>query len=201
MQAACHLDRPPDEHSGTGNGEIDEAVTPVHRAALDRKWRMPALTGTSSRNIISYMKRDSRLSSVLHALLHMAEYDGPVTSETLAQCLGTNPVVVRRTMAYLREAGIVSSDRGHAGGWRIQADLRTVTLRQLHEALGEPATFAIGHRNEAPACLVEQAVNAALEDTFAQAEALLLQRFSEITLADLAADFARRHAAAGQERP
>lgn len=146
------------------------------------------------------MKRDSRLSSVLHALLHMAEHDGPVTSETLAQCLGTNSVVVRRTMGYLRDAGIVTSDRGHAGGWRIHADLHTVTLRQLHEALGEPAIFAIGNRNEAPECLVEQSVNAALEGAFAQAEALLLKRFAEITLADLAADFARRHAAARRRR-
>ena len=146
------------------------------------------------------MKRDSRLSSVLHALLHMAEQEGPVTSEVLARCLGTNPVVVRRTMAYLREAGIVTSDRGHAGGWRIHADLGTVTLRQLHEALGEPAMFAMGHRNETPECLVEQSVNAALEGTFAEAEALLLRRFSEITLADLAADFARRHAAARRKR-
>jgi DNA-binding IscR family transcriptional regulator len=142
------------------------------------------------------MKRDSRLSSVLHALLHMAEQEGPVTSDTLARCLGTNPVVVRRTMGYLREAGIVASDRGHAGGWRIQADLGAITLRQLHEALGEPAMFAIGNRNETPACLVEQSVNAALEGTFAEAEALLLKRFSEITLADLAADFASRHEAA-----
>lgn len=139
------------------------------------------------------MKRDSRLSSVLHALLHMAEQDGPMTSDALAQCLGTNPVVVRRTMAYLREAGLVASDRGHAGGWRITADLSTITLRQLHEALGEPAIFAIGNRNETPECLVEQSVNAALENAFADAEALLLARLSEITLADLASDFARRH--------
>ncbi|AVS67949.1 transcriptional regulator [Paracidovorax avenae] len=146
------------------------------------------------------MKRDSRLSSVLHALLHMAEHEGPMTSDALAQCLGTHPVVVRRTMGYLRDAGIVTSDKGHAGGWRIHADLGTVTLRQLHEALGEPAMFAIGNRNESPECLVEQAVNAALEGTFAEAEALLLKRFSEITLADLAADFARRHAAARRTR-
>jgi len=146
------------------------------------------------------MKRDSRLSSVLHALLHMAEHDGPVTSETLAWCLGTNPVVVRRTMGYLREAGIVTSGRGHAGGWRIQADLGAVTLGQLHEALGEPAMFAIGNRNETPECLVEQAVNAALEGPLAEAEALLLKRFAEITLADLAVDFARRHAAARRKR-
>lgn len=146
------------------------------------------------------MRRDSRLSSVLHALLHMAEHDGPVTSETLAQCLGTNPVVVRRTMGHLRVAGIVTSDRGHAGGWRFHADLGAITLRQLHEALGESAMFAIGNRNETTECLVEQSVNAALESTFAEAEALLLKRFSEITLADLAADFTRRHAVARPTR-
>lgn len=140
------------------------------------------------------MKRDSRLSSVLHALLHMADHDGPMTSEALGLCLGTNPVVVRRTMGLLREAGLVASDRGRAGGWRITTDLTSVTLRQLHEALGEPAIFAIGNRNENPACLVEQSVNAALEGAFADAEALLLDRFAHVTLADLATDFSRRHA-------
>ncbi|TCT02922.1 RrF2 family transcriptional regulator [Aquabacter spiritensis] len=140
------------------------------------------------------MKRDSRLSSVLHALLHLAEHQAPMTSEALAKCMATHPVVVRRTMGMLRAAGLVASARGHAGGWRITADLAAVTLRELHDVLGEPAVFAIGNRNETPGCLVEEAVNAALDDAFAQAEALLLERFARITLADLAADFARRHA-------
>ena len=140
------------------------------------------------------MKRDSRLSSVLHGLLHMADHDGPMTSEQLAACMGTHPVVVRRTMSGLRAAGLVASERGHAGGWRITADLSKVTLRQLHEALGEPAIFAIGNRNETPACLVEQAVNATLDDAFADAEALLLAHFETVTLADLAAEFSRRFA-------
>lgn len=142
----------------------------------------------------SYMKRDSRLSSVLHALLHMAERGDPMTSEALGKCLGTNPVVVRRTMGLLREAGLVTAERGHSGGWRIAADLETVSLHRLHEALGEPAIFAIGNRNQKPDCLVEQSVNAALEGAFAEAEAMLLGRLADVTLADLARDFARRHA-------
>lgn len=141
------------------------------------------------------MKRDSRLSSVLHALLHMAETRTPVTSEALAQCMSTNPVVVRRTMGLLRDTGLVAAERGHGGGWRIAADLSKVTLRQLHEVLGEPALFAVGNRSEHPDCLVEQVVNAALDRAFADAEALLMHRFESVTLAELAADFARRHAA------
>src|SRR5690606_6028643 len=116
-------------------GDVGNCLA-CHAWRLDRSRRPRfVLTLDIKQNIISYMKRDSRLSSILHALLHMAEQDGPVTSETRAQCLGTNPVGVRRTMRYLREAGIVTSERGHAGGWRILAALGTVTLRQLHEAL------------------------------------------------------------------
>ena len=123
-----------------------------------------------------------------------------MTSEALAKCLGTNPVVVRRTMGSLREAGLVVAERGHGGGWRLAADLSTITLRQLHEVLGEPEIFAMGNRNESPGCLVEQTVNAALDGAFADAEALLLERFGAITLADLAADFTRRHAERRTER-
>ena len=82
------------------------------------------------------MRRDSRLSGVLHVLLHMAEDDTPKTSETLARAMSTNPVVVRRIMAGLREQGLVSSEKGHGGGWRIACDLTKVTLRDIYEALG-----------------------------------------------------------------
>ncbi|WP_106744072.1 Rrf2 family transcriptional regulator [Yoonia maritima] len=146
------------------------------------------------------MKKDSRLSSVLHALLHMAEQDKPVTSDILAMCMKTNPVVVRRTMGLLRNAGLVTSERGHAGGWRITADQNNITLFDLHEALGEPTVFAIGNRQDSPDCLVEQAVNSALDDAFAEAEALLIERFKTVTLANLAADFAQRHATYRQQK-
>lgn len=138
------------------------------------------------------MRRDSRLSGVLHVLLHMAEQSGPQTSETLARAMGTNPVVIRRIMAGLRDQGFVHSEKGHGGGWRIARDLGAVTLRDIYDALGRPEILAMGNRTDAPGCLVEQAVNAALGQAFDDAEALLLRRFGEITLAQLSADFHAR---------
>lgn len=138
------------------------------------------------------MNRDTRLSGVLHVLLHMAELDGPASSEVLARAMQTNPVVIRRIMAGLRDAGYVRSERGPGGGWSIACNLEAVTLRDIYMALGEPPMIALGNRRDAPDCLVEQAVNAALGDAFAQAEALLLERFGTVTLAALSADI--RHA-------
>lgn len=53
------------------------------------------------------MKRDSRLSGVLHILIHLMEAEAPVPSEKLALAMQTNAVVVRRVMAGLRNAGLV----------------------------------------------------------------------------------------------
>ena len=71
-----------------------------------------------------YMKRDSRFSGLLHVLLHMADQSGPVTSEVLAKAIDTNPVVIRRIMAGLRDQGYVRSERGMAAGGRWPATCR-----------------------------------------------------------------------------
>jgi len=144
------------------------------------------------------MKTDSRLSVTLHVLLHMAERDKPMTSADLAAHMGTNPVVVRRTMAGLRDRGFVRSEKGHGGGWEIACDLAQVSLKDVYDALGAPTLLAIGINLEHPACLVEQAVNRSLTSAFRDAEALLVARLADVTLAELAEDFrihARQHRA------
>jgi DNA-binding IscR family transcriptional regulator len=148
------------------------------------------------------MRYDSRLSGVLHVLLHMAEQNAadnarPATSEMLAKAMGTNPVVVRRIMGGLRGKGLVRSEKGHGGGWTLACDLASVTLRDIYDALGCPSLLAIGNRSESPQCLVEQAVNASLNQAFRDAEAMLLSRLEAVTLAALSADFHQRLAARG----
>lgn len=162
------------------------------RCCLIADTSLEGLTHVNSCNIVCYMKRDSRLSGILHVLLHMAEEPGPTTSERLATVLDTNPVVVRRTMAGLREAGLVRSERGHGGGWTVARALDEITLLDIHAALGSPGLLSIGNRTEAPGCLVERAVNAAIDESCRAAEALLLERFGRVTLAILSADFHAR---------
>ncbi|MEM9230136.1 MAG: Rrf2 family transcriptional regulator [Pseudomonadota bacterium] len=66
------------------------------------------------------MKRNSRRSLALHTLGHMAgEPQRMRTSAEITEHAGTNPVVVRRVLGRLREAGLLASEKGHAGGWRL----------------------------------------------------------------------------------
>ena len=141
------------------------------------------------------MPSDTRLSRMLHVLIHMDRHAGPVTSETIAGMLGANPVVVRRTMAGLKAAGYLTSVKGHGGGWTLTTPLDQITLRDIHEALGSPKIFAIGLADDDPKCLVEQAVNASLEQTLGEAAGLIRGRFAAVTLGDLSRDFDDRFAA------
>jgi DNA-binding IscR family transcriptional regulator len=132
----------------------------------------------------------------------MAQKDGPVTSEVLAKVMDTNPVVIRRVMAGLRDHGYVQSEKGHGGGWMLACDLATVTLRDIYIALGSPSLLAVGNRTESPGCLVEAAVNAALGRSFQDAEDVLLAGLGEVTLAMLHADVGKRRAVRGHaDRP
>lgn len=138
------------------------------------------------------MKRDSKLSGVLHVLLHMIDLDRPATSEHLAKVMATHPVVVRRIMAGLRDAGFVRSEKGHGGGWTIAGDPVAMTLADIYRAVGSPALLAMGHRTESPGCLVEQAVNHALDGAFRAVEAAFVAKLADVTLATLAVDFKQR---------
>ena len=131
------------------------------------------------------MRRDSRLSVALHALLHMADA-GLLTSEQMAAQGDTNPVVIRRTMGGLRDAGIVRAEKGHGGGWSLARKLEDISLYDVYEALGEPTIFAIGNRTESPGCVVEKAVNDALGEAFEKAQALLVAQLRRTKMADLA---------------
>lgn len=138
------------------------------------------------------MTRDNRMSRMLHVLIHMDRHVRRATSETLSRMLGTNPVVVRRMMAGLRDKGLVTSDKGHGGGWELKVGLEAMTLLDIYEAIGEPALFNMGPQAEHADCLVAQAVDARLAETLAEAERQLRQRFAGITVAEVANDFEQR---------
>ncbi len=128
----------------------------------------------------------------------MAEKSEAITSEGMSKMLATNPVVIRQILAGLREEGLVRSEKGHGGGWTLACDLTKVTLRDIYVAIGSPSLLAIGNRTESPGCLVEQAVNAALEQAFREAEERLLARLGEVTLFMLSADVQKRNKSRGR---
>ncbi|HEU4630297.1 MAG TPA: Rrf2 family transcriptional regulator [Gemmatimonadaceae bacterium] len=136
------------------------------------------------------MPASTRFSVALHVLAHLAEAAEPQTSEQLAACVGTNAVVVRRTLAGLRDAGLVASSRGTGGGWTLARAATAITLRDVYAALGERLLRGIDVAGPNPpdgGCRIQRAVDGTLDEFLDDAEALLAARLARITVASLAA--------------
>lgn len=115
--------------------------------------------------------------------------------------LSTDPAVVRRTMAGLRDAGIVRSEKGHGGGWSLERELANVTMRDVHEALGITDLFTIGIRTESPGCFVERTVNRAIKNALDVAERVVLEELGGVDLAAIAAELATARRGANARAP
>jgi DNA-binding IscR family transcriptional regulator len=131
---------------------------------------------------------DTRLARMMHVLVHMHLLGGSETSQVIARMLNTNPVVVRRTMGLLRDAGLVSSAGGRSGGWTLAKPAETITMLDVHRALKGQA-LAIGCSDDHPHCPVEQTVNHLIEHALQRAEAVLFEQIGQVTIDALA----RRH--------
>ena len=134
------------------------------------------------------MKRNSKLSLALHALGHMAAApDRPLTSAEIAAHNETNPVVVRRVLGLLRNAGLLTSDKGHYGGWMLARPAKEISLADVYLALGErfmrPAPD--GDDNP-PGCLIEAALHGRVDAALNAAEDVLIDRLRQTAIDELA---------------
>jgi len=131
------------------------------------------------------LERNSRLLLALRALSHMAyDVDGAQTSADIADHATTNPVVVRRVLGKLRAAGLLTSERGHSGEWRLARDTQHITLADVYGALGE-CLIASKPGSETHACAVERALDIRVLQIMREIEVSLIARLSQTTIADV----------------
>lgn len=138
---------------------------------------------------------NSRLAVAIH-ILAVLEFnkDEHVTSEFLAQSIGTNPVVVRRLAKMLEKAGLIQIHAG-VGGSELAKPLEQIHLIDVYHAVGmvdDEGIFAI-HDRPHPNCPVGANIQATLEGVFDEARRALEQVLQQWTLQDIVADLGRRH--------
>ncbi len=131
------------------------------------------------------MKRNSRLSLALHTLGHMAlKPKQSQTSADIAAHAGTNPVVVRRVLGKLRKAGLLISEKGHSGGWKLALAPQNITLADVYLALDEQfiATNSVEGTHQ---CSIEHALHHQVSTVMQDIERTLVERLAATTLSDV----------------
>ncbi|MFH8368377.1 Rrf2 family transcriptional regulator [Streptomyces sp. NPDC018031] len=136
------------------------------------------------------MSGSSRMTVATHALTWMAlvcpkRDDGIVTSEEIAVSIGTNPVVVRRVLGGLREAGLVVSQRGRGAGWRPARPPESITLRDVYLAVEPEPLIALHASPPNPRCVVGRGIPPVLRAAYDRAEESMKAELAAVTVADV----------------
>lgn len=141
------------------------------------------------------MAANTRFAVAVHVLGFMAYADDACnTSEQIARSVDTNPVVIRRLLASLREAELVASQPGPGGGWRLTRPVERISLSDVYQALGHEPLFALPERDSQGWCDddVGAHVMTVLDRLNAEAADALHQHLAKTSVADVVVEIARQ---------
>ncbi|MEI5100162.1 Rrf2 family transcriptional regulator [Streptomyces sp. PmtG] len=136
------------------------------------------------------MSANSRMTVATHALTWMAlvcpkRPDGIVTSDQIADSVHTNPVVIRRTLGSLRDAGLVVSQRGQGAGWRLAREPEAITLRDVYLAVEPDPLLALHPSTPNQKCPVGRGIPPVLRGAYDRAEEAMKAELAGVTVADV----------------
>ena len=129
---------------------------------------------------------NSQYSIAVHILSLINSSAEALSSEYIAGSVGVNPVVIRQVSGLLRRGGLLATQRGVTGA-RLTRPPSQISLLDVYRAVNAPQTVLKLHQHPNPACPVGANIQCVLDDVFAQAQAALEDRLSQMTLADVGA--------------
>jgi Rrf2 family protein len=127
----------------------------------------------------------SRSAVAIHALTMLARWDHSLTSAEIADSLASNPVLVRRILGSLRDAGLVWSTEGRGGGWSLARAPRGITLYDAYTAVEAGPILSRHAHPPSDACEVGRHMQNLLETEFRDAEQAMKERLGRTTIAHL----------------
>lgn len=138
------------------------------------------------------MQISSRFTIAIHifACIEVFGEEQKITSDFLSASIQVNPVVIRNVMLKLRNAGLIETDRGHAGTTRATRKMSEITFYDIYKAtdLLEDGQLFHFHENPNPECPVGRNIHAALDDKLSAVQKTMEEEMKSHTIEDVVRD-------------
>ncbi len=137
------------------------------------------------------MQISSRFTIAIHIFACMETFgkDYKVTSDFLASSINVNPVIIRKILSQLKNAGLIEVARG-TGGTKAARPIEQITFYDVYLAvdlLGEGELFHF-HENPNPNCPVGKNIHTVLDDKLRHIQKAMENELKKYTIADVAKD-------------
>jgi Rrf2 family protein len=132
------------------------------------------------------MAANSQFALAVHVLTLLAERDGlRVRSGDIAKSVNTNPVVIRRLIGGLHEAGLVVSHVGAGGGNELARCPKKIKLSDIYRATSPGEAFLVPGRKANRKCPVGRNMAAILCDLQKEVDKSIERQLAKHTLQEV----------------
>lgn len=134
------------------------------------------------------LTENSRFYMAVHVLVLLAMFpDELQKSGDIGQSVGVNPVVIRRLLASLRKAGLVSARQGAGGGSLLLMAPSSITLAYVYRAVEACGVLTPHGRNTSRICPVGKHIHKAMENVASSVETAIDDALGRVTIGDMVA--------------
>ena len=134
------------------------------------------------------MQITSRFTVALHIFtcVEVFKDEYKVTSDFLAGSINTNPVIIRKILTQLKNAGLIEVARG-TGGITVTKPLSEITFYDVYEAIEpvENGDLFRFHENPNPECPVGRNIHALLDQKLQAIQGAMEDEMKRYTIEDL----------------
>ncbi|WP_312640323.1 Rrf2 family transcriptional regulator [Hydrogenoanaerobacterium sp.] len=128
----------------------------------------------------------SEFTIAVHALVFLNHKAITLSSETLAKNICTNPARIRKVMAKLKKAGLVTTKEGVDGGYLFDADPTKVSLQQVNDAVGARIVYSSWRSGSMDKkCLIASGMAEVMDDIYDQLDQSCKEQLQTITICDI----------------
>ena len=134
------------------------------------------------------MATNTQFSIAVHLMIALGfRCERQATSGELALSINTSPSFVRRILAKLSKAGLVSTTTGKSGSCLLAKKAEDISLLEIYKAVDAPKTFAIHDYPVQSKCRVSCNIEATMQKVLAGAQNSFEESLEKTTLAEVIA--------------
>lgn len=138
------------------------------------------------------MATNTQFSIAVHLMIALGfNCERQVTSSELALSINTSPSFVRRILAKLSKANLVSTTTGKSGSCLLAKKPEEISLLEIYNAVDAPQTFAIHDYPVQSQCRVSCNIEATMRKVLAKAQKSFEESLEETSLAEVIADIGK----------
>lgn len=133
---------------------------------------------------------NTRFATAVHIMTLLAESPQDwLTSEWMAGSININPVVVRKELGVLREAGLIISRQGKEGGSQLAKNADSIRISEIYLAVNNTEVLGKKNNNPNPLCPVGKEINNHLKILFSETDQLVLNFLGNKSLKEFSDQF------------